>query len=171
MTTDDSALAAREQLALEMRAAMRRTAAGVAIVTTVLEHRRAGITVSSFGPLSLDPPSVLACMSTDSRTLAAILASGMFAANVLAHDQSDLAEQFADPAAKDSRFHTGAWTTLVTGAPVLQGSVSTFDCRLATSFVFGSHRIIVGEIQAVRTTDAAPMVYHARAYGRFGLLD
>jgi flavin reductase (DIM6/NTAB) family NADH-FMN oxidoreductase RutF len=167
VNAEDCSLTKRQSLSHDMRMAMRRTAAGVAIVTTLQDGEPVGITVSSFGPLSLDPPSVLACLNCESRTLAAIRASGFFAANVLADDQADLAEVFSRTTAH--RFSHGRWTVLATGAPALEGAVATFDCRLSTSFEYGSHRIIVGEVEAVSMREAPPLVYHARTYGRFGL--
>jgi flavin reductase (DIM6/NTAB) family NADH-FMN oxidoreductase RutF len=165
---DRASLPEQEELAADFRLAMRRTAAGVAIVTTRHRGAPAGITVSSFSSLSMDPPSVLACVNSESRTLAAILESGFFAANVLADHQSALAEVFSGIAFGSRRFHHGDWIKLRTGAPVLAAALACFDCRLATSFVFGSHRIIVGEVLAVKVNDAKPLVYHARTYGRFG---
>ena len=157
-----------DRLAADVRLAMRRTAAGVAIVTTRRDGAPAGVTVSSFGSLSLEPPSVLVCLNGESRTLDAIRASGSFAANVLADDQTDLAEVFSGTLSGEARFAHGEWVELSTGAPVLNGALATFDCRLAKTFEFGTHHIIVGEVLAVKVGDARPLVYHARTYGRFG---
>ncbi len=155
-------------LEADFRLAMRRTAAGVAIITTRREDASSGITVSSFGSLSMDPPSVLACVHGESRTLSAILEAGVFAANVLADHQSHLAEVFSGSVSGDQRFDHGDWDGLHTGAPVLRSALASFDCRLATTFAFGSHRIIVGEVLALRTAEAKPLLYHAKTYGRFG---
>ena len=64
-------------LAADFRLAMRRTAAGVAVVTTRRNDVPAGVTVSSFMSLSFAPPSVLVCLNGESRTLDAIRESGM----------------------------------------------------------------------------------------------
>lgn len=165
---DDPAVVDEERLSADFRLAMRRTAAGVAIVTTRRDGAPSGITVSSFGSLSMDPPSVLACVNSESRTLAAILDAGAFAANVLADHQSDLAEIFSGSVTGEQRFDHGEWQALSTGAPALGGALATFDCRLAATFSFGTHRIIVGEVVAMRVADAKPLLYHAKTYGRFG---
>lgn len=163
--TDDSTLAADFVLA------MRRTAAGVAIVTTLRDGIPAGVTVSSFGSLSADPPSVLVALNGESRTLDAILGSRIFAANVLADDHSELARAFSGAVPSERRFGYGTWGVLETGAPVLEGALATFDCRLATTFEFGTHHILVGEVVAIRAGEAKPLVYHAQTYGRFGKRD
>ena len=104
--------------------AMRRTAAGVAVVTTQGPAGRGGITVSSFCSLSLEPPSVLVCIRRDSTTLARIVRNDVFAANVLAEDQSELASAFASPATPhDSRFAMGDWSEGPSG-PTLAGAVA-----------------------------------------------
>lgn len=157
-----------DRLAERFRLAMRRTAAGVAIVTTRRGDARAGVTVSSFGSLSMHPPSVLVCLNGESRTLDAIRDSGLFAANVLADHQTGLAEVFSGSVPAEERFDHGTWRDLATGSPVLEGALATFDCRLATTFQFGTHHIIVGEVLAVEVGDAPPLVYHAKTYGRFG---
>lgn len=168
MGQDPRRTAATDDLSADFVAAMRRTAAGVAIVTTERGGLRAGSTVSSFGSLSADPPSVLVCLNGESRTLDAIRESGFFAANVLADDQDALAEAFSGGVPSEVRFDHGRWVSLATGAPVLADALATFDCRLATRFEFGTHHIVVGEVLAVRIRDARPLVYHARQYGRFG---
>ena len=155
-------------LAADFVLAMRRTAAGVAIVTTLRGGAPAGVTVSSFGSLSAEPPSVLVCLNGESRTLDAILESRLFAANVLADDHTKLAEAFSGAVPSDQRFSHGHWRTLQTGSPVLEGALASFDCRLARTFEFGTHHILIGEVVAVQVGEARPLVYHARTYGRFG---
>ena len=46
-------------------AAMRRLAAGVAVVTTNGPAGKAGLTVSSLSSLTADPPAVLVCIARD----------------------------------------------------------------------------------------------------------
>ena len=155
-------------LAEDFVRAMRRTAAGVAIVTTLRNGVPAGVTVSSFGSLSADPPSVLVALNGESRTLDAILESRSFAANVLADDHSELAKAFSGAVPTERRFDHGIWSALETGSPILESALAAFDCRLATTFQFGTHHILVGEVVAIRVGEARPLVYHARTYGRFG---
>ena len=167
MGQDPSAIAVTGDLTADFIAAMRRTAAGVAIVTTRRGDTLTGSTVSSFSSVSAEPPSVLVCLNGESRTLDSIRDSGFFAANVLADDQDVLAAAFSGGVPSDIRFDHGRWTSLVTGAPVLDGALATFDCTVAARFEFGTHHIVVGKVVAVRVGQARPLVYHARQYGRF----
>ena len=158
-----------EQMALAdgFRAAMRRTAAGVAIITTHGASGPAGITVSSFGSVSMTPPSVLACIARESRTLAAVLESGFFAASVLADEHSPLAEAFSRPVPDHAdRFALGHWRSGQTGCLMLDDAVASFDCQLAKTFDYGSHTIIIGDVRTVIVGGAAPLVYADRNFHR-----
>jgi len=156
----------REALADRFRTAMSRTAAGVAIVTTDGPAGRGGITVSSFSSLSLDPPSALVSIRKDSSTLALILENGVFAANILADDQSALAEVFASPmVSHESRFSKGAWrVAAAVGGPILDGAVAHFDFRLAKTFDYGSHTIVIGEAIDAVSHVARPLIYAQRGF-------
>ena len=152
-------------LADKFRLAMSRTAAGVVIITTAGPAGRGGITVSSFCSLSLDPPSALACIRRDSSTLALILENGVFAANILAEDQQALAEAFASPNnSHEARFAQGEWSMTGAGGPTLTGAVAHFDCKLARTFDYGSHTIVVGEAIDAISHEARPLIYAERGF-------
>ncbi|HMN74281.1 MAG TPA: flavin reductase family protein [Rhodoblastus sp.] len=146
------------------RDAMRRTAAGVAVVTTQGPAGRGGITVSSFCSLSLEPPSVLVCIRRNSTTLQRILGNQVFAANVLAQDQSELAAAFASPATPhERRFALGRWEE-GPGGPTLAGAVAHFDCKLAHVHDYGSHTIVIGEVVEAASHDARPLIYAEQGF-------
>jgi flavin reductase (DIM6/NTAB) family NADH-FMN oxidoreductase RutF len=151
------------------RGAMRQTASGVTVIATDGRAGREGVTVSTFCSLSLEPPSVIACISRTSRCLPVLMENGAFVANVLAEDQSDVASAFAGhiDVPRQARFESGRWSTLVTGSPVLERAVASFDCRLATSFDFGSHRIVIGVIaDVVQRPEARPLLFSDRRFRR-----
>ncbi len=148
----------------QFREAMGRTASGVTVVTSDGEAGRVGVTVSSLCSLSLDPPSVLFCL----HRLPAILANGVFAANILAQGQHRVADSFAGliPEYRDDRFAAGEWDALATGAPILMGALCRFDCKVAQVFEFGTHRIVAGEVLALESHATDPLVYSDRGYRR-----
>jgi flavin reductase len=150
------------------RDAMGRTAAGVSVVTTDGPAGRAGLTVSSLCSLSLEPASILFCVHVGSRSLPVLIDNGVFAANVLAQGQQQVADAFAGlvPEWRDDRFRAGSWDVMQTGAPVLRGALCRFDCRIAGSHAFGTHRIVVGEVLALETEAVEPLVYARRGYHR-----
>ncbi|WP_225116962.1 flavin reductase family protein [Bradyrhizobium sp. BRP22] len=155
----------------EFREAMRTTASGVAIVATDGPGGRAGVTVSSLCSLSMEPPSVVFSLHRDNRYLAKFLENGVFVANVLCDAQERVANSFAGliPELRDDRFRAGDWSTMLTGAPALDGSLCNFDCRIASLFDFGSHRIVAGEVLQIRTRSAPPLIYSDRGFRRLAV--
>lgn len=157
-----SALALEERF----RDAMRRTVSGVAVLATDGPAGRAGVTVSTLCSLSMEPPSVIACIHRASRALPVMIENNAFTANVLAQDQRRVAESFAGqiPEYVEDRFAAGNWHELTTGAPVLEGVLAAFDCRVAEIFDFGSHRMVIGRVVDVTARDDVPLIYCDRAF-------
>src|SRR6476646_3374508 len=78
-----------------LRTALSQYPTGVAVVTTRSAAGPVGVTVNSFGSLSLDPPLVLWCLRRRSASLGAFTRAEYFAVNVLAAAQERVARQFA----------------------------------------------------------------------------
>jgi flavin reductase (DIM6/NTAB) family NADH-FMN oxidoreductase RutF len=155
-------------LADRFRDSMRRTASGVAILTTDGAQGRAGVTVSTLCSLSMEPPSVIACVHRDNRALDTILGNGIFVANVLAEDQEHVAKAFAGliPELRENRFGNAKWKRIVSNAPALQGALANFDCKVASTFDFGTHRIVVGEVIDVVSQESDPLLFIDRNFRR-----
>ena len=154
-----------DTLAETVRHAMRRTASGVAVLATDGPGGLAGVTVSTLCSLSLEPPSVIACVHAESRALPPVLENGAFSANILAEGQEAIAAAFAGflPEHRENRFGAGEWSH-ANGLPRLEGAVASFACRLADHHRFGTHSILIGEIFDVAATDAAPLIYADRTF-------
>lgn len=148
--------------------AMRQLAAGVTLVTTRLHDRRAGLTATAVCSVSAEPPQLLVCVNRLADAHDLIAKSGVLAVNVLAKEQHRLAERFSGAlgARGEARFDDGAWTSLVTGAPVLEGSLASFDCRVAQAIPAATHTIFVGRIEAVAVrAHLEPLIYVEGTYG------
>jgi len=151
--------------------ALARWASGVTVLTTVHDNQWKGATVSSFTSASLKPPLVLVCLAQRLYTHQLVSTSGVFAVNILRHDQIELGQLFAGmrPEVSD-RFAYGdwQWQTAPTGSPVLDDSLGWLDCRTVHTYPAGDHTIFVGEVQAIHVGDAAiPLSYFNRQWGRF----
>lgn len=151
------------------REAMSRVATTVCVVTTDGPHGRAGVTVSAMCSLSLEPPSVLACVHHESRALPAFTGNRVFCVNVLGDDQEQVANAFAGlvPEFREDRFGCAEWETLTTGAPVLKGALASFDCNLSDLHPFGSHRILMGTVADLAMREGNSLVYADRAFRKF----
>ena len=147
---------------------MRQLAAGVTLITTQHEGRRAGMTATAVCSLSADPPQLLACINRQAETYRTVQSSGAFAVNVLASHQQRLAEAFAGTLAiyGDQRFDLADWSTLKTGSPVLSPCLATFDCRLVEAVPAATHSIFIGRVEEVALElDLQPLVYAGGDYG------
>lgn len=63
-----------------------------------------------------------------------------------------------------SRFATGEWSTLTTGAPILTNALVALDCQVDSSVVKGSHRVFFGRVVDIRTTSGEPLIYTDRRF-------
>ncbi|MBK8051581.1 MAG: flavin reductase [Anaerolineales bacterium] len=139
-------------------------ASGVTIVTTVADGAPIGITASSLTSVSIDPPQVLICVGRRLFTHAAILKSGVFAANILGAEHVEWGKRFAGLAPESSdRFHDIAWTKAVTGSAILPGVLAWVDCRVRHAYDGEDHSIFVGEVVAAGAQGGpAPLLYFNR---------
>ena len=148
----------------EFRSVLGRFATGVTVMTTVCpQGRRAGVTVSSFNTLSLDPPLVLWSHALKAPSLAVFRDSGRFAVNILAEDQAELALQFAR--GSEDKFRGIATTEGLGGVPLIDGAVAHIECELERRDPGGDHELYIGRTVRTNSSDRHPLVY---AKGRFG---
>ncbi|MGL4438971.1 MAG: flavin reductase family protein [Bosea sp. (in: a-proteobacteria)] len=155
----------------DFRQAMAHVTASVHVITTAKDgQHRAGLTASAVTSLSDAPPMLLACIRTDSNTLAEIEANGVFCVNTLSDVDQAVAEAFAGRKGVEgeARFGIGEWTHAVTGSPVLTTALGSFDCRLIDVRTMATHRIVIGEVLALRGKQTGPgLIYRNRLFGTF----
>jgi flavin reductase len=150
------------------RDAMSRLGAAVNIITTAGVAGRAGFTASAVCSVTDTPPTLLVCMNRGVSGAASFARNGVLCVNTLCSEQQGLSGIFAGQAGLegDARFGEGGWGTLATGAPVLDGAVVAFDCRIADSIEKGTHQVLFCEIEAIRVgaPDAPALFWFARGY-------
>lgn len=147
------------------REAMSRLGAAVNIITTVGQDGRHGFTASAVCSVTDQPPTLLICMNRSSRSRSEVMIGGPICVNTLASHQKELSNLFAVQIEMRERFASGSWTTLVTGAPVLDEAVASFDCRVANIVEVGTHSVLFCEVEAIRTgDDGEALIYLGRAY-------
>jgi flavin reductase (DIM6/NTAB) family NADH-FMN oxidoreductase RutF len=150
-----------------MRDLMAHFATGVTVVAARHGPLLAGMTANAIATISIDPPLLMASIALKAETHGAIIGSHAFAVSVLADDQRELADCFAQPttAAKLTRFCDAAWHEAETGSPILEGALAYFDCRLTGRHDGGDHAIFLGEIVAAGyREDAAPLLWYGSGY-------
>jgi flavin reductase (DIM6/NTAB) family NADH-FMN oxidoreductase RutF len=149
----------------EFRTALSRFLSGVTVVTTVgKDDRPAGITVSAFSSLSLEPPLVLACIDKRASLHDCLTEGSHFAVNILAHDQEHLSRRFAS---KDQdRFDGAGYREGVRGVPLLDGALAYIECRVVHAYPGGDHTIVVGEVESTSVGDHKPLAYFRGGYSQ-----
>lgn len=149
------------------RDAMARFAGAVHVATTDGAAGRRGTTVIAACSVSDSPPTVLVCLNRENRSNDLFVQNGRFALNTLSSDHQKLAEAFSGLTGltQEERFALGEWETISTGAPVLKGAVSVFDCEIIDSKDHATHRVLFGKVTGLRIGDRVrPLIYHDRAY-------
>ena len=159
----------------QLRSAMRQWATGVAVVTSRGGGHSHGMTVNSFGSVSLDPPMVTVTMANDARTFLMVQQSGIFAVTILSAIQVALAERFAGRGPEPPDRMAGLDTfTMISGAPLIRGGVAYVDCRVAYLHPLANSTLILGEVLAAQTAPPGPegprppLVYYNRTFSQLG---
>lgn len=152
----------------DFKAAMRRFATGVTIVTTAHEGKVHGFTANAFASVSADPPTVLICVNRGASAHPLIAASGRFCANILSLDQLALAERFAGGEPRQ-RFEGVEYRLGPSGSPILAGTVAHVDCLVTEELTSSTHTIFLGKVIDAGSQDVAPLGYFNRAYRDFGI--
>ncbi len=152
------------------RNALARWATGVSVVTARLgDGRPVGVTISSFSSLSLEPPLVLFCLGKTTANGEAYSGGQAFAVNVLADDQREVSEFFANPA-RDC-FEGVSFRLGVNGCPLLIGCLVGLECTLVTTYEGGDHLIVVGRVERIASgSGKEPLLRYLGAYRRIAPL-
>ncbi|MET7311748.1 flavin reductase family protein [Streptomyces sp. NPDC005571] len=141
----------------------------VTVVSTHVDGRPYGTTVTSFFSLSLDPPMVAVSLDRRSRLLDHALTAGRIGVNLLSEHQEDVASRFA--AKTDDKFNGAAWR-LVEGLPYLYGVLGWLNCSVRECVTAGDHRVLFCAVKrgSVRVPGARPLVYGERRFGTHSAL-
>lgn len=150
---------------------MSRVASAVTVVTTDGEAGRSGVTVSSMTSVSADTsrPSLLVSIHHLSPAGEAIRKNKRFCANVLSGNQSFVSDLFSGRLKHlaDDRFAAIGWHSSATGSPVIDGAIVSLDCELKTALLWGTHFILIGEVERIELSrQRSPLVYANRSYRR-----
>jgi flavin reductase (DIM6/NTAB) family NADH-FMN oxidoreductase RutF len=149
----------------DFKKALQLWASGVTVVTTNSQKFGVqGMTVTAFSSVSVNPPQILVCINDSADTGAGIQESQCFAVNILNSDQQDLSNQFAGGSSQQQRFQDTDWQAGVTGAPILNDSLMSLDCKVVEKVRAGTHWIIIGEVQDRVCRSGEPLLYYCGAY-------
>ena len=154
------------------RTAMGRFATGVTVLTTRTRDLDHAMTASALTSVSLEPLLLLVCVEREARFHDAVVEAGVWGISVLSsHDRPG-----ADWLATRGRPLHGQLDRIAhhrgpqTGVALLDGALSTFECRTTTVHPAGDHSIVVGEVVSVTTAahPGAALLYYRGRYVTMG---
>jgi flavin reductase (DIM6/NTAB) family NADH-FMN oxidoreductase RutF len=139
-------------------------AAPVAVLTVRHQGRSHGTTVSTLTRVSHRPLLVGAALRAGSVFSGLASAEGRFAVSVLGGDQGAVARWFASSARPHDaeQFAAVDWhPDPYTDAPLLDGALAHYACRLFDSHVVGDHEVLLGQVVRVDGGDGDPLLSYA----------
>ena len=142
-------------------------ATGVTIVTAMEQDGPVGFTCQAFSALSLDPPLVVLAPAKSSTSWPKIAAAGAFCVNVLESRQEALCRSFSVSGA--DKFAGIGYSTSVTGAPVLDGTLASIECELEQVIDAGDHELVLGRVLALEVNEGTPLLYYRGGFGSFAV--
>ncbi|MEV6581953.1 flavin reductase family protein [Streptomyces sp. NPDC051582] len=147
------------------RKALRRLTSGVTVLTVDGgAGARHGTTASSVVAVSREPLILGVSLRPASVFTRLALRAGTFSVNVLAAGQGDAARRFADPErpSGDAQFTGLAWTAdPLSGAPLLDGSLSHLSCRVLERHQVGDHDLLLAEVTGGAHAPEVPLLSFA----------
>ncbi|UAX97603.1 flavin reductase family protein [Ensifer adhaerens] len=150
----------------EFRRVLGQYPTGVTVITAqTAAGVRAGVTVSSFNTLSLDPPLILWSLALSAPSLEVFRHTERFAVNILGEDQGDVALQFARRA--EDKFAGVETVPGWSGVPLIAGAVAHLECTVYRRDPGGDHEIYIGRVERAEAIDRTPLVYMRGAFGKF----
>ncbi|MER6128945.1 flavin reductase family protein [Streptomyces sp. NPDC001795] len=153
--------AADDGAAAPRRAAVRRLATGVCVLTAAHQGAVHGTTVSAVSAVSRDPLLIGVCLRTGSTFTRLATTAGRFTANLLTNRQALVADWFANPQrpANYAQFALLDWRPdPATGAPALRNTLATLSCRITASHPAGDHDLLIAEVVDGTTGPGSPLL-------------
>ena len=143
---------------------------GVMVLTARDNAGDHGMTISAVCSLSMEPPMLLVCLNTGSRTQRAVTDAGCFTVHVLDEKQAWIAERFARPAAHD-KFAGIAVRPGHLSAPVLSDALAVIECEVTETVTGGTHRVFLARVVHAESRQGSPLAYFRGKFGRFELAE
>jgi flavin reductase len=150
----------------DFKLGMRRLASGVVLIATECDGERFGLTATAVMSISADPPTLMICVNRSASAHEALSRSGCFTVNLLGGEDRAIADLFSSSKHRAQRFSDREWGRLTTGAPVLLGSLASFDCRIVQTLPSPSHTLYFGEVIDLKmfTDEINPLLYWNGSY-------
>lgn len=156
-----------EQINELFRAGMAKLGGACTIITSAFQGERAGLTATAVCSVSMEPPRLLVCVNRKTHAHEIIQRSKVLGVNVLASEHEPLARRFAGMTQGVNgadKFHEGDWQIGPIGAPVLPGTLVTFECEVESISTHGTHSVFFCDVKHVHGIENAAATQAALLY-------
>lgn len=151
-------------IAESLRQAMRQVVSSVTVITANAHHAPVGMTATAVTMVSLEPPTILACVNRAARLHDAVCVSRQFRIAFLDQQHCDIAKAFGGAVQHADRFSADDWRTDVPFGPRLRGALVNIGCDLEQRFDFGTHSVFVGLVRSVDCEEGDALLYGEGGY-------
>ncbi|WP_344868908.1 flavin reductase family protein [Amycolatopsis ultiminotia] len=138
---------------------------GVIALSALRDGAPAGMAVSSFTSVSLQPPLISVCVQNSSETWPELRGSRRLGISVLAQEQHQACRTLST---KDGdRFAGLTWSAGEGGAVFVTGAAASYDCSVHDELPAGDHTIVLLRVHRLAIEpDTAPLVFHGSRFRR-----
>jgi len=156
----------------DLRAALRRLAKAVAIISCCYENQRFAIAATAVNEVSLQPPTMLACVNRQGSMHVPLSRDAAFCINILHESQAEISALCSGKAHGEMRFSQGAWDFNDKGVPFLRDAQASIFCQTDLALSRGTHTVFIGNVFEVRQHGpVAPLVYVDGRYAALASVD
>jgi flavin reductase ActVB len=146
---------------------MGRLAAGVTLVTTEIDGRPWGLTVSACCSISMEPPLLLISLFTKAASTEAIMKQQHFGVSLLSEDQIAVANAGSKPGVP-KYFEDFVDSDSIGKTHRVKGASAHIHCKVDQVVVAGDHTLFIGLVEHVHIAELKqPLLYFHRQFGSF----
>lgn len=142
---------------------MAQVCAPVTIITTTVDDKPYGSTVSAFASLSVAPPMVVLALDNRGSLIGKVQETKRLGVNVLAHGQEEIAVKFAARGRVD-RFSDLTWT-FDHGLPRIAGTSAWLRCDVVEFRPGGDHTLALATVHEAEASQLPGLTYYQRTFG------
>ena len=153
------------QIQSQFKEAMRRLAANVSLISCNVDGQRAGIAATAVCSLSMEPPSLIACINKGASIHPGLCIGDSYCVNLLKDNHEDVSNAFGKVVTCDDKFSFGDWIQDENGTPYLSDAHANIFCSVKKIVDYGSHSIVIGDATRIQMDKLGlPLVYFDGGY-------
>jgi len=138
---------------------------GVYVLTTCLNGKDYGMTISWCSKVSKEPAMIAVSVGKERKEYNKIKESEMFAINILGDEHLEIGRHFAIANGENvDDFKDVEISRLDTGSPILEASVGALDCELIKEVDAGDHVVFIGKVINFAEKEGESLVFDKKDF-------